>query len=225
MKLSLRPWSRVFGQDLRPNTLPGNLLKLWRSCFKKWMSTSGLTMTSDKEGRKLTDSLRWLGASEGESTLGTLDQSIAPVRMMTKEANFRGCDTPHSLQGSSKLLQAASSKGQRRQGLRRMIWGSVQEDLLLILWWGQWPYYKNVPNHYSEAKGDRWNRSSAESAEAGLAHCFVPLSLHTRICGQSSYASVASASHSQASWPQPPPSPPLQPSYSRSQQPEGRQHS
>jgi hypothetical protein len=38
-------------------------------------------------------------------------------------------------------------------------------------------------------------------------------------------ASVASASHSQASWPQLLPPPPLQPTYSRSQQPEGRQHS
>jgi hypothetical protein len=38
-------------------------------------------------------------------------------------------------------------------------------------------------------------------------------------------ASVPSASHSQASWPQLPPPPPLQPTYSRSQQPEGRQHS
>jgi hypothetical protein len=38
-------------------------------------------------------------------------------------------------------------------------------------------------------------------------------------------ASVASASHSQASWPQLSPPPPLQPTYSRSQQPKGRQHS
>jgi hypothetical protein len=37
-------------------------------------------------------------------------------------------------------------------------------------------------------------------------------------------ASVASASHSQASWPQLPPPPPLQQTYSRSQQPEGHQH-
>jgi hypothetical protein len=36
---------------------------------------------------------------------------------------------------------------------------------------------------------------------------------------------VASASHSQASWPQLLPPPPLQTTYSRSQQPEGRQHS
>jgi hypothetical protein len=55
--------------------------------------------------------------------------------------------------------------------------------------------------------------------------------LHTALC-HSPYipeyvrnhpvASIASASHSQASWPHPPP---LQPTYSQSQQPEGRQHS
>jgi hypothetical protein len=58
--------------------------------------------------------------------------------------------------------------------------------------------------------------------------------LHTASCnspyipeyvGNHPVASVASASHSQASWPQLPPPPQLQPTYSRSQQPEGRQHS
>jgi hypothetical protein len=80
------------------------------------MSTSGLIMTSDKEGKKLTNFLRWLGASEGESTLGMLDQSTAPVRMMTKEASFRGHNTPHSLWDSSKApsdrqLQGAEAVG------------------------------------------------------------------------------------------------------------------
>jgi hypothetical protein len=55
--------------------------------------------------------------------------------------------------------------------------------------------------------------------------------LHTASChspyileyvGNYPAASVASASHSQASWPQLPPPPPLQLTYSRSQQPEGR---
>jgi hypothetical protein len=32
--------------------------RLWRSYFRKWMSTSRLTMTSAKEGRKLIDFLR-----------------------------------------------------------------------------------------------------------------------------------------------------------------------
>jgi hypothetical protein len=58
--------------------------------------------------------------------------------------------------------------------------------------------------------------------------------LHTASChspyipeymGNHPAAFVASASLSQASWPQLPPPPPLQPTYSRSQQAEGRQHS
>jgi hypothetical protein len=57
--------------------------------------------------------------------------------------------------------------------------------------------------------------------------------LHTASChspyileyvGNHPAVSVASASHSQASWPQLPPPPPQQPTYSRSQQPEGRQY-
>jgi hypothetical protein len=57
--------------------------------------------------------------------------------------------------------------------------------------------------------------------------------LHTASChspyipeyvGNHPAASVASANHSQASWPQLPPPPPLQPTYSRSHQPKGRQH-
>jgi hypothetical protein len=49
---------KVFGQDLQLNTSPGSFPRLWRSCFRNWMSTSGLTTTSAKDGRKLTDSLR-----------------------------------------------------------------------------------------------------------------------------------------------------------------------
>jgi hypothetical protein len=80
------------------------------------MSTSGLIMTSDKEGRKLIDFLRWLGASEEESTLGMSDQSTAPIRMMTKEASFRGHNTLHSLWDNSKApsgnqLQGAEASG------------------------------------------------------------------------------------------------------------------
>jgi hypothetical protein len=57
--------------------------------------------------------------------------------------------------------------------------------------------------------------------------------LHTTSCyspyileyvGNQPAASVASASHSQASWPQLPLPPPLPPTHTQSQQPEGRQH-
>jgi hypothetical protein len=45
-------------KGLRLNTSPGSPPRLWRSWFRKWMSTSRLTMTSAKEGRKLIDFLR-----------------------------------------------------------------------------------------------------------------------------------------------------------------------
>jgi hypothetical protein len=44
--------------DLQPNTLLGCLLKLWRSCSRRWTSIFELTMTSAKEGRKHTGSLK-----------------------------------------------------------------------------------------------------------------------------------------------------------------------
>jgi hypothetical protein len=41
-----------------------------------------------------------------------------------------------------------------------------------------------MPDYHSKAKRDRRSRSPTKSAEAGPRYCFVPLSLHTRICGQ-----------------------------------------
>jgi hypothetical protein len=79
-------------------------------------------MTSDKEGKKLIDFLRWLGASEEESTLGMSDQSTALVRMTTKEASFRGHSTPHSLQDSSK-----APSGHQLQGAEAA--GASEEDM------------------------------------------------------------------------------------------------
>jgi hypothetical protein len=80
-------------------------------------------MISAKEGKKLIDFLRLLGASEGESTLGMSDQSTAPVRMMTNEASFRDHNTVHSLQDSSKApsghqLQGAEAVGASEEDMR-----------------------------------------------------------------------------------------------------------
>jgi hypothetical protein len=70
-----------------------------------------------------------------------------------------------------------------------------------------------------------------EIAEAEARQSQPKQVLHTASClspyipeyvGNHSAASVASASQPQASWPQLPPPPPLQPTYSRGQQPEGR---
>jgi hypothetical protein len=51
-----------------------------------------------------------------------LDQSIAPVRMMAKEASFRGHSTPHSLRGSSK-----APSGRQLQGAEAP--GALEEDM------------------------------------------------------------------------------------------------
>jgi hypothetical protein len=147
------------------------------------MSTSGSIMIFTKEGSKLIGFLRWLGASEDESTLGMSDQSTTPVRMMTEESSFRGHSIAHSLQGSNKALSGHQLQGVEAAGALEEEWGSAQETLLLILWWGHGPHYKNMPGHHPEAKRDCRSRSTTESAEAGFTHCFVLLSLYTRIRG------------------------------------------
>jgi hypothetical protein len=76
-------------------------------------------------------------------------------------------------------------------------------------------------------------RSKKEIAEAEARQNQPKQVLHTTSCyspnipeyvGNQPAASVASASHSQASWPQLPLPPPLPPTHTRSQQLEGHQH-
>jgi hypothetical protein len=50
-------------------------------------------MISGKEGKKLTDTLRWLGASEEDSTPGMLGQSIMLAQVMIGESNPKGNST------------------------------------------------------------------------------------------------------------------------------------
>jgi hypothetical protein len=45
-----------------------------------------------------------------------------------------------------------------------------------------------MPGHHPEAKRDWRSRSTVESAKAGFRHCFVLLSLYTRIRGLSTYS-------------------------------------
>jgi hypothetical protein len=186
MRLSLRPWLRAFGQDLQLSTSQGSPRKLWRSYFRRWMSTSKLTTTSTKEGRKLTDSLKWPGASEEESIRGTSGQSTTPLKVMTKEVSLRSHNIPHNLRGNSKAplghqLQGVEAPGAFEEGL-----GISLEKIIAYSVVRTRSYYKNVPCHHSETKGNSRSRSPAELAEAGLTHCFVSLSLQTRVCEQSS---------------------------------------
>jgi hypothetical protein len=69
-----------------------------------------------REGRKLIGFLRWLGALEEEYTLGMSDQSTAPVRVMTKEASFRGHNTAPSRQGNNKAPSGHQLQGEEAAG-------------------------------------------------------------------------------------------------------------
>jgi hypothetical protein len=85
------------------------------------MNTSALTMTFDREGRKLTGSPKWPGASEGESILDISDQFI-PLRMKIGEVSSRGRNIPPRLQGSNRAilgpqLQGAEAPGASEEGL------------------------------------------------------------------------------------------------------------
>jgi hypothetical protein len=85
------------------------------------MNTSALTMTFDREGRKLTGSPKWPAASEGESILGMSDQFI-PLRMTTGEISSRGHNIPPRLRGSNRAilgpqLQGAEAPGASEEGL------------------------------------------------------------------------------------------------------------
>jgi hypothetical protein len=78
-------------------------------------------MIFDREGRKLTGSPKWPGASEGEFTPGTSDQFI-PLRMTTGEVNNRGHNIPPRLRGSNRAilgphLQGAEAPGPSEEGL------------------------------------------------------------------------------------------------------------
>jgi hypothetical protein len=43
-------------------------------------------------------------------------QSIIPVRMTTREASFRGHNTPHNLRGNSKALSGRQLQGEEAPG-------------------------------------------------------------------------------------------------------------
>jgi hypothetical protein len=218
MKLSLRPWLRAFGQDLRLSTSPGSPHKLWRSCFRRWMSTSELTTTSAKEGRKLTDSQKWLGASEEESTRGMSGQSITPLRVTTKEVSLKGHNTPHNLWGQQQSsFRPPTPRGRGARGFGGRFGDHPRKIYCLF---------------FGEDKGHTTRmcwitiQKQKEIAEAEARQNQPKQVLHTASChspyipkyvGNHPVVSVASASHSQASWPQLPPPPPLQPTYSRSQ--------
>jgi hypothetical protein len=67
------------------------------------MNTSELKMIFGKEGKKLTDTLKWPGALEEGSTLGMSGQSIMPTQVMIREAKPKGNNIAPNHQGHNKV--------------------------------------------------------------------------------------------------------------------------
>jgi hypothetical protein len=142
------------------------------------------------------------------------DQSTAPVRMTTKEASFRGHNTPHSLRGSSKAPSDHQLQGAEAPGASEEDMGITRK--LCCLFCGEDKGHTTRMCQITILK-------QKEIAEAEAQKNQPKQILHTASChspyipeyvGNHPAASVASASHSQASWPQLPPPPPLQHTYS-----------
>jgi hypothetical protein len=70
--------------------------------LQKWTSTSEPIMTFDKEGKKPTDTLKWPGASEGDSTPGMSGQSIMPAQVMIGETKPKDSSTTPNHKGHNK---------------------------------------------------------------------------------------------------------------------------
>jgi hypothetical protein len=82
-----------------------------------------------------------------------------------------------------------------------------------------------MPGHHLEAKKEIAEAEARQNQPKQVLHtasCYSPYI--PEYVGNQPAASVASTSHSQASWPQLPLPPPLPPTHTRSQQPEGHQH-
>jgi hypothetical protein len=137
---------------------------------------------------------------------------------MTEEASFRGHNIAHNLQGNIKVLS-----GHQIQGAEAA--GASEEDM------GINPE-RECPT-VAKRTCQVTIQKQKENAEAEARQNQPKQVLHTTSCyspyipeyvGNQPAASVASASHSQAFWPQLPLPPPLPPTHTRSQQTEGHQH-
>jgi hypothetical protein len=67
------------------------------------MNTSEPTMIFGKKGKKLTDTLKWPGASEKDSTPGMSGQSIMPGQVTTWETKPKGSNIAPNHQWRNKV--------------------------------------------------------------------------------------------------------------------------
>ena len=215
-----KPWSRGFVLDLQPNTLLGSLLRLWRSCSKKWTSTFVPIMTFAKEGRKPSDSLRWPGASGEDS-----------IRGMSGPSTTLKNDDKGSQQNRPQCFSQASGQQQtffrppapRGRGARGF--GGRVEDQprrTFCLFCGENKGHTTRMCHVTIQKQKELAEAAAQQGQpkqvmhtASYHQPYIP-----KYVDNHPAVSVASSSQPQASWQRPSPPPPLQ----QVQQPEGSQY-
>jgi hypothetical protein len=142
-------------------------------------------MTFGKEGKKPIDTLKWVEALEGDSTLGMLGQSITPAQVTTGETKPKGSSTAPNHQGHNKVPSGHQLQEAEGQKLQRKIWRSAQKTFLFVLRRRQRAYHKNVPGYDPKAERDCRSPSTAESAKAGSTYRFMVLSVCPRVCRQS----------------------------------------
>jgi hypothetical protein len=143
---------------------------------------------------------------------------------MTEEVNSRGRSILRKLRGSNKALFGRQLQEAEALGALEEYMGTGP---------GRSTAYCVVKTRATiEECVKSPSKSKKEIAEAKARQSQPKQVLHTASChspyipeyvGKHPAASVASASQPQVSWPQLPPPPPLQPAYSRGQQPEGSQ--
>jgi hypothetical protein len=151
-------------------------------------------------------------------------QSIIPVRMTTKEASSKGHSTPHNLRSNNKALSGRQLQGAEAPGASeedmgissgRFIAYSVVRTRAILQECAKSPFRsrrrsrKPKLGRISRSRSCTQLRATLPTYQNMWAIILQLLLLRLAIT---------------CSWPHLPPPPPLQPTYSRSQQPEGRQH-
>jgi hypothetical protein len=168
-----------------------------------------------------------------------LGQSIIPLRVTTKEVSLRGHNTAHNLRrkiwgsgkaGSEVTIQQQSSfrppaprgRGARGFGGR---FGDQPRKIYCLFCGEDKGHTTRMCRIIIQKQKEIAEAEARQNQPKQVLH---PTSCHSpyilEYVGNHPAVSVASASHSQASWPELPTPPPLRPTYSRSQHLEERQH-
>jgi hypothetical protein len=75
------------------------------------MNTLEPTMIFGKDGKKLTNTLKWPGVSEEDSTPGMSGQSIMPAQVMIGETKPKGSSIAPNHQGRNKVPSPPTPRG------------------------------------------------------------------------------------------------------------------